>query len=217
MDFSPFFSPFYSFGERQLKNAIAQLASLEEKEWGLISDALSQIEAPINRRKIEGAGKQIHEKLNKLSGDDAEGIVGLILQFVGTPNFIAFLEDMEVTDDESRPGVKKAIEFFKANPHLRKVMAADKLIDRGPRLRHIGWFCDIRTQFSASDETQAAKGHPYAPKEEFSLPLVTFRMSIDEVNSPFYFQMTLSELEDHISTLQKACDQLRCLENRERK
>lgn len=54
----------FPFGTQQLKRTTVQLCSLKKDELRIVNDALSQLEAPIDRRKIRTCGQQIHEKLN---------------------------------------------------------------------------------------------------------------------------------------------------------
>ena len=65
-----------------------------------------------------------------------------------------------------------------------------------------------------SAEMQAAGS--YRPKEDFRLPIITFRLKVDESQEPIYFQFSDSELEEHISMLQKAHAQLREMIEKER-
>ncbi len=211
------FGPFLTFaGGRQLKDAVVHLASLEESEVRAVVDGLSQLDAPIDDRQIKASSKRIHERVLRLSEEEWENVLGVLLQTLSVRDFAAFIDDLETIDDKMRAKVKKTIEFVGSNELLKKVIATDRLLDRGPRLRHMSWFCDVRTQFTASDEARATKGSS-VPQEEIRLPLVIIRLNIDEIREPVYFQLAASELEDHISALQKARDQLRYLAEKERK
>ncbi len=212
----PFSRLFFPFGgERQLKDAAGHLASLKEDELRAAGDVLSQLEVPIDAQKIKVVGRRIQEKVGRLSADEWETIVGLILQFLSVPDFMAMLEDLEFIDDQGRAQLRKALDSLKSNQVLKRVIATDKLLERGPRLKQMNWFCDIRTQFSDSGEAKAGTD-THVAQEEIKLPIVIVRMAIDEVESPVYFQLTVSELEEHISKLQKARNQLRHLIEKER-
>lgn len=203
--------PFPFGGQRRIKAAIAHLASVEEGQVATITDALTHLDPPINSRAIRATSEQIREKTGRLSDDEWESVLGLLLQLISTDDFLEFLDDMEVIEKDQRTRVQKILDIVKSNETIGRVVAADKLLERGPRLQHLRWFCDVRTQFLDSPGKRAASG-PYVPKEEVRLPVIVIRMKIDEVEQAVYFQMSASELDDHIAMLQRARDELRYIE-----
>jgi hypothetical protein len=208
------FRPMCSFpfgGQRQLKAIVAHLVSLEENEISIISDTLARLDAPINSRAIRTAGEWLHDQITRLSDDEWENIVALLLQLVSIDDFMASLDDLAVIDDKQRAGVQRILDVVNSNEILKRTIAIDKLLERGPRLQYLRWFCDIRTQLLDFPGRRTGPGLD-VPKEEVRLPIITIRMKIDEVEQPVYFQMSASELEDHIAMLQRARDELRCLE-----
>ena len=210
MEFRTMF-PFPFGGQRQIKTAIAHLASVEENQTSIITDALTQLQAPINSRAIRVAGEHIHEKISRLSDDEWESVLGLLLQLVSTKDFMEFLDQMDVIDNDQRKKVQNILDVLRSNETIMRLVAADKLLERGPRLQHLRWFCDVRTQFLDSPEGRTTSGS-YVPKEEVRLPVIIIRMKIDEVDQAVYFQMSGSELDEHIAVLQRARDELRCVE-----
>ncbi len=192
-----------------------RLASLEESELRAVNEVFNQLSAPLNRSTLKATGKRVHERVNRLTDDEAEGIVGLLLQLLTTPSFMELLEDTDVIDEPGRARIEKSLEFFGSNQYLRKVVATDKLLERGPRLQQMSCSCDVRTEFANPLEGEHA-GDAKPPREEIRLPIAIVRMKTDEIPQPIYFQLMASELEEHISTLQRARDQLRYLEDKEK-
>jgi hypothetical protein len=204
------------FGTQQLKRTTTQLCSLKGNEPKIINDVLSELEAPIDRRKIRACGQRIHEKISRLGADEWEEIVSLILQLLSIRDFLLFLEDFEVIGEQG-PGpsqIKDVLNLFRVNKSLARVVATDQFLEQGPRLQSMNWFCDIRTCFPA-DTGEAPNGDVF--REEIKIPIAIIQIKVDESYSPVYFQLTESELEWHISRLQKALSQLRDLAGRERK
>ena len=209
MEFSPMF-PFVA--PAHLKVAVDHLASLDEKELTAINEVFTNLDAPINRRKIKATGERVREKISRLSDDESENLVGLALQLISVPDFMDVLDGLEAINDKNRTNVKRALETFKSNEALKKAIAIDRVLDRGPRLQSLSCFCDVRTHFSSSDGTRATD----VPREEFRVPMAIVRMKIDEIPQYIYFQLSASELDEHISTLQKASSQLRYVAERAR-
>jgi hypothetical protein len=203
--------PFAFGGQRQIKTSVGHLASLDESQIGIVTEALGQIQAPINSRGIRTAGERVHNKISRLSDDEWESVLGLLLQSLSTDEFLEFLDSMDVIEKDERGKVQKILDVVGSDEAIRKLIATDRLLERGPRLQHLRWFCDVRTQFLGSLSKQATS-EPYVPREEVRLPIVIFRMKIDEVDQALYFQMSASELDDHLAMLQRARDELRCIE-----
>jgi len=205
----------FPYSPPPLKAAVDHLASLNETELAALNDLFTHLDAPINRRKMRTIAKSIHQKTGRLSEDEWENVASLALQLLSGADFMEFLEGFQAIDDKSGPNVKRVLDALKSNQSLEKVMAIDRVIERGPRLEHLSVSCDVRTHFSASNVDTAET--TYMPREEFNVPLAIIRMKIDEVEQYIYFQMSDDELEEHIATLQKAREQLRYITETERR
>jgi hypothetical protein len=211
MDLGSFF-PFAA--PKSVKVAVGHLASLDERELATLSDVLGQLDAPINRRKIKAIGESVRRRDSKLTDDEWENVVSLALQLISVPDFMEFLDSFQAVDDKSRAGIKRVVDALGSNERLKRAIAVDKVLERGPRLQHLSCFCDVRVHFA--DQGSSAAGATYVPREEFRVPMAIVRMKVDEIQPYIYFQLSATELEEHISTLQKVSDQLRCLTERGR-
>jgi hypothetical protein len=210
------FSPFFPFAAPQsLKAAVGHLASLDKEELTTLNEVFAHLDAPINRRGMRATGESVRQKISRLSDGEWESVVALALQLTSVSDFMDMLESLRVLDDETRPKIKNAVDTFKANQALKKVIAIDNVLERGPRLQHFSCFCDVRTHFS--DSAENAAGTTYVPREEFRVPIAIVRIRVDEVQGYVYFQLSASELDEHIAKLQKARDQLRHVIETERK
>src|SRR5712692_2261053 len=117
------FPPFFPFGgDPELKQAVANLASLEENELSIISEVLSQLDVPINHRKAKASGKRVHEKIGKLSEDEWGNVVALILQLLTIPDLMGLLESVNVIDNKKRTQIQKALDLFRSNECLKRVI-----------------------------------------------------------------------------------------------
>src|SRR5437016_6829353 len=85
-----------------LKVAVDHLASLDEKELTAINEVFTNLDAPINRRKIKATGERVREKISRLSDDESENLVGLALQLISVPDFMDVLDGLEAIRSEER-------------------------------------------------------------------------------------------------------------------
>ncbi len=171
------------------------------------------MDAPINRRKIRAISERARQRLGRLTDDEWENVVGLSLQLVSNSEFMELLDGLQAVDETRREELTRAVGVLRSNKALERVVAVDKVLDRGPRLRHLSCSCDVRVHFADTQSTGADAAA--VTQEEFRLPIVIVRMRVDELPQYVYFQASASELKDHISTLQRAYDQLRCLGEKE--
>jgi hypothetical protein len=199
---------------QSLRVAVSNLASLDEKELATVNEVLTQLDAPIDRRKIKTIGERVQQRTARLTNDEWENVVSLALQLISASDFMEYLDGFLTVDDKSRAGIKRVLDALGSNGSLKRAIAIDKVLERGPRLQHLSCFCDVRVHFA--DPGLGGAGATYVPREEFKVPMAIVRMKVDEIQPYIYFQLSATELEEHISTLQKACDQLRCLTERGR-
>src|SRR5271157_3858187 len=107
------FGPFLPFGApKNLKNAVAHLTGLEEKELTAVNEELAGLDVPINRRKIRASGGRLHSRISRLSEDQWENIVSLVLQLLSVRDLVELLEDMGVVDDESQAKLTQVLAVF---------------------------------------------------------------------------------------------------------
>jgi|HubBroStandDraft_6_1064221.scaffolds.fasta_scaffold106492_2 hypothetical protein len=90
-----------------------------------------------------------------------------------------------------RVKLQKVLDVLGSNQALRRLVAIDNVLERGPRLRQMSCFCDIRT--SLTDANEKATGSAQLPSGELRVPIVIVRMKIDEVPQFLYFQFAASE------------------------
>ena len=90
-----------------------------------------------------------------------------------------------------RVKLQKVLDVLGSNQALRRLVAIDNVLERGPRLRQMSCFCDIRTPLT--DANEKATGSAQLASGELRVPIVIVRMKIDEVPQFLYYQFAASE------------------------
>lgn len=194
-------------GERQLRKTLTNLANLAKDELAILDESLSLLEAPISRRKIKGIALALSEKVGRLSESEWEDLVGLVLGLVREPELLSIVGRVAEIEDQVRERIEAILSPLRSAHPLARAIDIDRFIDRGPRLVNVTWFCDVRTKFSDSTRSRPASDD-YSPQEELCLPMAIFRLKVDELDTPIYFQVTEGELDELISRLDRARKEL---------
>lgn len=209
-------TPFLGIGARRLGPLVRMLASLNESELVILRESLESLKAPFSPRNIDEVALLLHGRVDRLSEDEwRDSICLIILPVLADPAFIGFLVDSDMVGKEDQERVGGLLRNLTLGPSIARQLAIERFLEQGPRLKRLNWFCDIRTKFGKIADTQSPL-EAYEPQEEFTLPIATIRIEIDEVDSPIYFQMAESELREFISALERALKQLRCIAGKER-
>jgi hypothetical protein len=192
----------------QFKSSVDKLVSLTEDEIGALGESFESLTVSLGSRDVEAVARAVHTKAPRLSEDEWETLAGLVLQLLTDSGFCDFLNSAVLTQADQRARLKGLRESLGSRPRIAETLAKNRFLEQGPRLKRLTWFCDLRTKFAkAGDGTPA--GSEGRPQEELTLPIVTVRMAVDEIQSPIYFQLTDTELRDLISSLERAHKQLR--------
>jgi hypothetical protein len=193
---------------QELSRAASRLASITEAERRDLSELLEkQVVAPITRRRIYAVGEALSEKHSDLSGDQWASAVNVLLQLIGDDDLFDFLESARLLEDKQKPFLKSLVRYFRSDHPVGRVVEIDEFISARPKLQRFSCFCDVRTKF--------VEGHDDQP--DVAIPLAVITMESDEMPGPIYFEMTESELEEHIAKLEMARRRLRYLAVPERK
>ena len=208
-------SMFFPLVKPALKRVIEDLLSLNSAELGHFTESLVSITAPISRRSFRKAAQGLAPKIARISENDLTEALALVCQLVRDNEMLEPIEEISEMPTTDRDRFEALLKTFNANRPLAKVIALDRFIDRGPRIRHLSWVCDLRTKIPGISGTfQEAEDRK--DDEEIRIALSIFRLRIDDWDWPVYFQVTESELDELIGELQRARTQLQRLNQSER-
>jgi hypothetical protein len=202
--------------EQQLRSSLDKLVSLTDDEIRVLGESLESLTAPLRGREVEGAARTLHTLLPRFSENEWEASVGLLLQILTDTGFLDFLTSVVLADSDQRARLKGLLESLKSRSRIAETVAKDRFLEQGPRLKRLTWFCDLRTKFTKTTDAGSSEGDD-GPQAEFTLPVLTIRLEVDEVQSPIYFQLTDAELRDVISALERAHRELRSISNKPEK
>jgi hypothetical protein len=204
MGFAPFLVP---YGRPELKRAIEGLLSLNDAELEAFRQGLGRITAPINRRAFRKVAQSLTSSITRVPERDLAEAVGIVCQVVRDEEILVGIEEIASVPKADRERLEALLHTFKGNKLLTKAIALDRFLDRGPRIQHLSWVCDVRMWFP--DGQGGVEGSlDRKDEEDFRIALAIFRLKVDDWDSPIYFQVEENELESLISDLQKARTQL---------
>jgi hypothetical protein len=197
----------------QVRESLERVASLSDDEVRALQKALAKLKVPINERSIEPASLDLNRESPRLSPKEWGDVARAALEFAresDSEGSLGLLADLA----ELQPGVRESLEriarSLRSQENIRGLIALDSFLERGPRLKSITCFCDVRVKFSDTKINGEQKG---TPREEARLPIALVRLNVDEIAQPVYFQMVESEISEMISRLEAARQQLRQLED----
>jgi hypothetical protein len=196
--------------EYQLRSSVEKLALLTDDEIRVLGESLESLTAPLGGGDIEGVARTLQARAPRLSRGEWENLVTLLLQLLTEPGFWDFASDMVVVESEQRGRLASLRQSMESRPRLAETLAKDRFLEQGPRLKRLTWFCELRTKFAKTTDTDSST-QDSNPQAEFTIPIVTIRLEVDEVESPVYFQLADTELRNVISALERAQRELRSI------
>lgn len=208
-------SMFLPFAKPALKRVIEGLLSLNGAELEAFRENLGHITAPVNRCSFKKIAQSLAPKIPRIPENDLIEAIAIVCQVVRDDEILEVVEDAAGVPRADRERLEVLLKTFNANRNLANIIAMDRFLDRGPRIEHLSWVCDLRTKYPDSsgglEEPDDRRN-----EEEIRIALAIFRLKIDEWDWPIYFQLAENELEELIGNLQKARTQLQRLTKNER-
>lgn len=205
---------FFPFAKSALNRVIESLLSLNTAELEAFRESLGHITAPINRRSFKKVAHSLAPKIPRMPENDLIEAVAIVCQVVRDDDILEAIEEIAGIQKPDRERLEVLLKTFKADQRLKKMISLDQFLDRGPRIKHLSWVCDLRREFP--DSSESVEGSHDRKEEEIRIPLAIFRLRVDDWDWPIYFQVAENELEELIGDLQKARTQLQKLNEGER-